>query len=217
LKIKAVLFDLDGVLIDSPPIHAWAWAEMFRPFGIELPPERLHREEGRKSEEIAAGIVAEYRLKIPVADLEAMLIRKRQMYREASTRGMRADSRRAIDLLKQRGVKIALVSGSARENVLGILYPGEVSLFDALVTAEEYSNAKPHPEPYLTACERLKVDVSESVAIENAPLGVCSAKTAGLFVVAVTTTLPAESLSEADLILPDLDCFVETLLKHKNS
>ena len=52
------LFDLDGVLIDSPDVHARAWARVFRPYNIVLPPERLHREEGRKSLDIAHGIVS---------------------------------------------------------------------------------------------------------------------------------------------------------------
>lgn len=212
----AVLFDLDGVLIDSPPIHAWAWAEMFRPWGIELPPERLHREEGRKSEEIAAGILAEYDLIIPEPRLKELLNQKRSLYRSASPKGMRKDSTEAIVKLKQLGIKIGLVSGSARENVLGILTKEEIEYFDVLVTAEEYLRAKPDPEPYLTGCRRLNVPPAQTVAVENAPLGIQSAKSAGLFVVGVTTTLPASVLSNADAILSDLTGLVDLVSKRVN-
>lgn len=207
----AVLFDLDGVLIDSPPIHAWAWAEIFRPFGIVLPPERLHWEEGRRSEEIAAGIVAEFGLVISKGQLAALLRRKRQMYRDAAPRGMRRDSRQAVEELRASGWRIGLVSGSARENVVGVLPEDEVALFDALVSAEEYARGKPDPEPYLVGCRRLGVEPSAAFAVENAPLGIASAKAAGLFVVGVTTTLPAGALSEADELLTDVTGLVRLL------
>jgi len=211
MKIRAVLFDLDGVLIDSPPVHAWAWAEIFRPLGIELPPERLHREEGRKSEAIAEGILREYGLTIHPDALKEMLNRKRRMYRNAAPKGLRRDSRAAVEALLSRRIKVGLVSGSAMENVRGILTSEELALFDVLITAESYNNGKPDPEPYLLGCRSLEVEPDDAAAVENAPLGVLSAKAAGLLVVGVATTLPAEELVGVDLILPDLRGLVEAL------
>lgn len=184
---------------------------MFRSYGIELPPERLHREEGRKSEEIAAGILAEYNLNIPPDELDILLNRKRSLYRSISPRGMRSDSRDAVTKLKSLGYKIGLVSGSARENVTGVLQPEELRFFDALVTAEEYRYGKPNPEPYLVGCQRLGSQPAESAAVENAPLGITSAKAAGLYVAGVMTTLGADDLSHADVILSDLTQLVETI------
>lgn len=186
---------------------------MFRPYGVELPPARLHREEGRTSEEIAAGILNEYHLVIPEGELTALLNRKRTLYRSASPKGMRIDSRQAVITLKELGFRIGLVSGAALENVTGILHQQELELFDVLITAEEYSRGKPDPEPYLTACRRLQVRPAQAAAIENAPLGVESAKSAGLCVVGVLTTLEAEELSQADALLPDLTGLVDLLLR----
>lgn len=213
-RLSAVLFDLDGVLIDSPAIHAWAWAEMFRPYGIELPPERLHREEGRKSEVIAEGILVEFGLSIPEPDLTILLNKKRAIYRNASPKGMRSDSSEAVRGLKRLGVKVGLVSGSALENVTGILTPEEVGLFDVLVTAEAYTHGKPDPEPYLTGCHRLGVEPALTAAVENAPLGISSARQAGLFVVGVTTTLSEAELAGADRLLPDLTGLIDLLTEN---
>ncbi len=184
---------------------------MFRPFGIELPPERLHREEGRKSEMIAEGILQEFGIVIPEPELTDLLNKKRALYRSASPKGMRRDSLRAVKDLKALGFKIGLVSGSALENVTGILEPAETALFDVLITAEEYKHGKPDPEPYLTGCDRLGISPENGAAVENAPLGITSAKAAGLYVVGVTTTLEASELSEADALLPDLTCLIELL------
>lgn len=161
---------------------------------------------------IAAGILEEYHLVIPEAELIDLLNKKRALYRSASPKGMRRDSLQAIRELKSLGLKIGLVSGSALENVTGILHFEEIDLFDVLITAEEYLRGKPDPEPYLTACTRLGVSPAQTVAIENAPLGISSAKSAGLYVVGVLTTLSAVELSQADCLLPNLTGLVNLLM-----
>ena len=200
-RIAAILFDLDGVLIDSPTAHARAWAELFRPFGLELPPERLHREEGRRSLEIARGIITEYGLQIDDAELERLLASKRKYYRSIAPRGLREDAQAAVRDARERGLKVGLVSGSARENVIAALDQTE---FDVIVTAEDYETGKPDPEPYLTACRRLGVAPEACIAVENAPLGVASARAAGLQVIALTSTLPRELLIGADWVIDDI-------------
>jgi beta-phosphoglucomutase len=199
-----VLFDLDGVLIDSPDVHARAWAEVFRPYGIELPPLRLHREEGRTSLEIGRRIVRDYQLDLNDGELEKLIERKRSIYRRNSPDGMRLDARTAIRELKTLGWKVGLVTGSVRKNLESALPPDEINLFDLVVTAESYIHGKPNPEPYLKACEIGELDHERSVAIENAPLGIASARAAGLRVVALTSTLPEAELSGADAVIDDL-------------
>jgi len=204
-RCQAVLFDLDGVLSDSPAVHAWAWAEVFRPYGIELPPERLHREEGRKSEDIAQGIILEYGLSIPDLVLNEMLVNKRRMFRAAFKPGIRADAKRLLIHLRIKNYRTAMVSGSARENVMHALGEGEAEMFDVLITAEDYSAGKPNPEPYLTACRKLNIEPRNGLAVENAPLGIASALAAGLTVAAITSTLPAKELAEAHFIIKSLN------------
>ena len=198
------LFDLDGVLIDSPDAHACAWAEVFRPYGIELPPLRLHREEGRTSLEIGRRIIHDYRLDMDDEELERLIELKRSIYRRNSPDGMRSDALLAISELRTSGWKVGLVTGSVRKNLESALQPHEIGLFDLVITAESYVYGKPDPEPYLKACSMAELASERCVAIENAPLGIASARAAGLKVVALTSTLPKEELEGADAVIDDL-------------
>ncbi len=206
-----VFFDLDGVLIDSPDAHARAWAKTFKPFGIELPLERLHVEEGRKSLEIAHRIAKEYRLDITEDELIDLIERKRDYYRQIAPSGMRKDARFAVDKLKAETWTLGLVSGSVRQNLETALDDEELALFDVIVTAECYDKGKPDPEPYLTACREAGLNQTRCVAVENAPLGIKSARSAGMKVVALTSTLNETALREADKIINELTVLPEIL------
>ncbi len=200
----AALFDLDGVLIDSSEIHAGSWVQVFRPYGIELPPERLHRQEGRRSLDIAYGIIEDFGLKITRSALDELIERKREIYRRSAPRGLRTDATAALEILGTAGWILGLVTGSVRKNVETALHGDELDVFDVVITAESYSRSKPDPEPYLTACREIGVVPARCVVIENAPLGIASACAAGMRVVALTSTLPESDLQGADAVIDDL-------------
>ncbi len=82
--------------------------------------------------------------------------------------------------------------------------PDEINLFDYILTTDETKHPKPDPEPYLNCLKALQIDPKESIAVENAPLGIASAKRAGMRCVAIMSTLKREHLSEADYIVKDL-------------
>lgn len=208
---QAVLFDVDGVLIDSPEVHAWAWANAFRPFGIELPPEKLHIQEGRKSLDIAREIVADYDLDCSDDMLLDMIAAKRENYRRHAPSGLRDDARFALTSLKNSGWKTGLVSGSVKENIEAAISKADLELFDVKLMAGDYISGKPAPDPFLIASRKLKLKPEECIVIENAPLGIASAKAAGMVVYALTSTLPSDILKEADYIIPDLYCLPELL------
>lgn len=205
------LFDVDGVLIDSPDVHARSWIDAFLPYGIKLTALRLHREEGRKSLDIARRIAADFNLNLDDKALEELIERKREQYRLNAPQGMRVDAQKAICELKESGWMIGLVSGSVQKNIRSVLGADELDMFDVLVTAECCSHSKPHPEPYLAACRRINLEPENCIAIENAPLGIASARAAGMRVVALTSTLPEAELSDADYIIDDLTGLPELL------
>ncbi|MDP8239638.1 MAG: HAD family phosphatase [Candidatus Hatepunaea meridiana] len=211
------LFDLDGVLIDSPDIHARAWADIFRPYGIELPPERLHREEGRISIDIARGINEEFGLNLNDDVLIEMIECKREIYRKGAPRKMRTDALNAVKSLKETGWTLCLVSGSVRENLESALSQQELDYFDVILTAGCYAHGKPHPDPFLTACRKADLKPSNCVAIENAPLGISSARAAGMKVIALTSTLPEIELKDADIIVNDLTKLPDLLKLFKSN
>ena len=210
-KYNGVLFDVDGVLVNTHHAHAKAWTQVLEPLGVELHPLRLYREEGRPSEEFIKALFAEQNIEMPEEKIRQILERKRSIYRSIAPKGMREDASIAVSELKATGWHLGLVSGSARRNVIAALSDAGLDSFDAVVTAGSYKHGKPHPEPFLTGCEILNLKPEQVVAIENAPMGITSAKAAGLFVIALTSTLPESALSDADKIISDLRILPELL------
>jgi beta-phosphoglucomutase len=107
-------------------------------------------------------------------------------------------------MLREDGVKLALVTGSNEKSVMKVVEEaGLDKAFDAIVTSDDVERGKPYPDPYLKGMEMLGAEKAKSVVVENAPLGIKAAKAAGAgYVIAVTTTLPDEYLTEADDIMP---------------
>ena len=119
-----------------------------------------------------------------------------------------------LDWIDEKGMKTALVTGTKRERVIAILEKFKLmDKFMVIITADDVMFSKPAPEPYLLAAELLDVEASECVVIENAPLGVMSAKNAGMRCIALTTTLSKMHLKQADVIADDLDEALNSLKK----
>jgi len=97
------------------------------------------------------------------------------------------------------------VTGSPRADVEKLLTQEELELFNVIVTGDDVSCGKPDPEPYARAQERLGIERDRLVAVENSPFGIRSARRAGLMTVALTSTLPPEELSNADVIITSLN------------
>ena len=108
-------------------------------------------------------------------------------------------------MLKEKGYKLGLVTGTNSSRVRKILTAGLLELFDSIVTGDDVKKGKPHPEPYLNAAKMLGVAPGKCVVIENAPYGIESAKRADMFCVAITTSLPIEYLKRADKIIDKLE------------
>ncbi len=135
-----------------------------------------------------------------------MVEQKRELYRKlaAGHIQMYPGVKNTMDLLRDNGIKLALVSGSNRISVTKVLDEiGMTGKFDAVVTGADTERGKPYPDPYLKRMNMLGIPGENSVVVENAPLGIKSAKAAGVdYVIAVTTTLPESYLREADDIMP---------------
>jgi len=211
-QFQAVIFDLDGVLIDSMPHHVAAWQEVFRSFHVEVPAEELRRHEGEKARITIGRLAKKHGLSFSDAELEELVERKRRIYRKQAPRGMRPVARKALAALKKRGFKTAIVTGSVRPNLEWTLSPDDLALFDVIVTSEECINGKPDAEPFQKAAQRLGLAPEHCLVIENAPLGIRSAKAAGMACLALTTTMERGVLQEADWIVQDLDGIADLIV-----
>jgi beta-phosphoglucomutase family hydrolase len=201
---KAVLWDLDGVLVDTAPFHFQAWQELFRSVGKGFADGDFRRTFGLRNDAILRDILGE----LAPAEEARLARRKEELYR-AKAEGRVKAMPGAIGLLrrlKQEGRKTAIVSSAPRENVRVLLHSLELEeMFEAVVAEEDAPRGKPDPQGFLLAAEKLGVAAAECVVIEDAPGGVEAAKRAGMRCIGVTTSRPREALTSADLVVDSLE------------
>jgi beta-phosphoglucomutase len=195
----AIILDMDGVVLDSMPDHLLSWQQALAPLGVELSAADLYPLEGVPTERTAQ-LLTEKLLGQPCSDAEAQRLAavKRDSFRRLFQPRLVAGMGPLLYDLQGRGYRLGLVTGSARSVVDESLVPtGLAGLFDTIVTGDQVANGKPDPEPYRTAAGRLGLPPAGCLAVENAPLGIRSARAAGLDCVALQTTLPAGQLLAA--------------------
>ena len=202
--IHAVLFDYDGVLVDSMPYHVAAWMEVMARYDVAISPEEIYLEEGSRTEEVAAELCRRRDRDFSVELLKEIVAAKRDRYLSNNQTKLADGALELLEHLKKDGYRLGLVTGSIRAQVEGTLGDEIKSLFDCIITSEDVEHGKPNPQPFLRAAQRLNVAPEECLVIENAPLGVHAARAAGMWVVAVLATLPAHYLREAHQLVPDL-------------
>jgi len=205
--VKAVLFDYDGVLVNSMPFHVKAWQSVFTDFEITIKPEEVLLREGARSIELAREIFADRSVEISESELKEFIDKKQQIYRKITEAKIENGTEPFLKNLRKQGKLIGLVTGTVRLNIEHSHSPEFIGLFDTTITADDIKNGKPNPECYLIAARKISVSPDNCLAVENAPLGIQAAKNAGMKVAALMTTLNKESLPEADFYANDLGEF----------
>jgi beta-phosphoglucomutase len=205
LKPEAVIFDLDGIIIDTMPYHRMAWQDTLKPLGVNISKIDVYLREGEKYTTSARDFL---KIKYPKVTKEmiAMLvdIRKNTLKKIVKKTVIFKGARELLTRLDAKGVHLGLVTATLRKEVKRMLPKNLYKKFDVIVTGDEVKNGKPHPEPYLKAIKKLGVKKKDAVVIENAPYGIRSAKKAGIFCVAIETSLPKRFLKDADLVVKSI-------------
>jgi beta-phosphoglucomutase len=192
----AVVFDMDGVLVDSGVHHREAWIAMCRDCGMVPPPEFWRLTIGRPAEEAVLLLIGA----IGAAEALRLADIKRGHYERLARRGLMAVPG-VGDFVKQltrAGVPRAVATSASRrdlERALDAL--GLREHIDVAVTADDVRRGKPHPEVYLKAAEHLGVDAAACIVFEDAIVGVHAARAAGMRVIGVTTAHTADELVAA--------------------
>jgi len=195
---------LDGVLVDSAPFHFQSWRELFASLGRELSEADFRRTFGLRNDAILRDLLGDM---APV-EAERLAARKEELFRQAARGNIAAlpGALALLRLLRERGVKLALVSSTPHANIELILRSLDVeAAFDVIVGSEDVTQGKPDPEGFLLAARRLGVPPVECVVIEDAPAGVEAAKAAGIRCVGVSRGRPRDALAKADLVVESLD------------
>lgn len=196
MSLRAVIFDVDGVLVKSMENHAAAYQQAFADIGVRIDPAEVFANEGRRSREVIVSLAQERGLDLSEAKMDEMNRRKQAVFHGFGPAPIYPGVQDLLERIKAHGLQLAAVTGTTRANVDHHL--GEVAqLFDVVVTADDVTRTKPDPEPYLAALSKLKLKPEECRVVENAPLGVKAARAAGLRVIGVTTTNPPEVLRKA--------------------
>jgi beta-phosphoglucomutase len=214
---KAVLFDLDGVIADTTSLHYEAYRQAFGKYGIRVTPLDVYRTEGMPSMEVGKTIAREKDAGLTDEQIGELIEEKREILRSLAARDARAfpGVSETLALLRSNGIKLALITGSNRKTTGEVVEKiGLEGAFDTIVTGDDLPRGKPYPDPYLKGMERLGIPPANCVVVENAPLGLESAKAANAgYVIGVTTTLPAEFLKGADDIMPSFADLEECLAR----
>lgn len=200
LKIKAVIFDMDGVITNTMSDHFRAWRKVLLMSGISVTKRDIYLREGQPGAITLREIFREKGHVIGRAQAQEILQAKEKLFKKIVRRRFVQGARPFLYFLKKNGFTLGLVTGTARHEAERILPRPIMNLFSVVVTGCEVKKGKPHPEPYLTALKKLKIRPKEAVVIENAPFGIRSAKRARLRCLALETSLPKSFLKEADLI-----------------
>jgi beta-phosphoglucomutase family hydrolase len=174
----AYLFDCDGTIVDSMPLHYLAWSEILAEWGCVFDEDLFYSMGGMPVVEIVATLNRQHGLNMPV---EAVAHRKEQLYYEHLPQLQAVPEVLEHVELSYGKIPFAVVSGSTRDSVVKSLEILNIrDRFDTLVCAGEYRNSKPHPEPFLMAAERLGVAPEYCLVFEDTEMGIQAATAAGM-------------------------------------
>lgn len=203
--LKGVLFDMDGVLVDSEDFICMAAIEMFREKGLKVKPSDFTPFVGTGENSYIGGVAEKYHFPL---DIRMAKIRIYEIYDKLAKGNIKLlpGVRTFIDICRKKGLKM-IIATSADEVKLKInLRETKLSsvLFDGWVTAEDVTHRKPAPDIYLKAAEKLGFSPEECLVVEDSPSGIRAGKLAGAKTLGVLTGFTRNELKEADWIAQDL-------------
>jgi sugar-phosphatase len=197
LHARAILFDIDGTLVDSTPVVERSWRTWAKEYDVDA--EAVMRVcHGRRTEDTVAEFVTPQQLAVAVARLQALEL--------GDFDGVHAlpGAQQLLDVLPRQ--RWAAVTSGERALMAARLAAAQLPIPEIMICAEDVAAGKPSPEGYLKAAAALGFEATQCVVIEDAPAGIAAGQAAGAHVLAVTTTHTAHQVASADVIVADLSC-----------
>jgi beta-phosphoglucomutase family hydrolase len=203
--MRGVIFDWDGVVIDSSAQHVRSWELLAEEIGKPLPDGHFKKGFGKKNQEIIPNLL---RWSDDPIEIERLGDRKEELYRElVRDQGVRVlpGARELLAALREAGIPRSVGSSTPLSNLNALFAAtGLGDLFDAVVCGDDVKNGKPAPDVFLLAAQKLGLAPAGCLVIEDAHVGIAAAHAAGMKVLAVATTHPLEELTSADAAVASL-------------
>jgi beta-phosphoglucomutase-like phosphatase (HAD superfamily) len=187
---KAVFLDMDGVLYDSLPNYVKSWKEAFNLIGIDLPEIEVYRQEGRQGKATVELVLEHYKISgISNSQIESILNKKAEVLQKLEQPVIQYGAKELVEAIMKSHLEMWVVTGSTKSGVRDQIVRDFYGCIPAsnIITGDDYSAGKPSPVPYLIAAQKAKINPSDAIVIENAPLGIESAEKSGAFCIAVNT------------------------------
>ena len=210
-----VIFDMDGVLVDSGPAHLESWQRVARKRGVDITAERFRQTFGMPSRDIVRTFWGDKLSDEEVARIDE---EKESIYRALINERipLMPGCREMLERLRRAGLRLAVASSGSPENLDMVISGGLIANYlQVQVNGFDVAEGKPAPDCFLLAAERLGLPPEKCVAVEDAPVGITAAHAAGMPVIAVVGTQPPERLSAAgaDQVVSTLDEITPELVR----
>ncbi len=210
--IKAVIFDMDGVISDTEPLHQKIEIELMKSYGHDISFEELQEFTATSGKVMWAHFKKKYYLPLSV---EKLYQNKKERFLQSRNQEIKPLPG-VLDLINKMGskLKLAVASSTNMEGINLILTNLMIKdKFDSIISGHQVNNPKPSPDIFLETAKQLNLKPRECLVIEDSFYGIQAAKAAGMKCVAVTNTFPKERLMEADYIVDSLEQFDDGWLK----
>jgi phosphoglycolate phosphatase len=211
--LRAVIFDFDGVIVDSEMTHFESFNKALKPYKVQISKEQYFEEYlGLTDSDLLRTLVEEGRLKINESQVETITRKKTEIFEETAKQAPIIDGvSEFLELLEQNNITAAICSGALSAEIEMILNNANLRrFFKVIVSAEQAAKGKPAPDGFLVTLEKLNektdkpIKANQCVVIEDSRWGLEAAETAGMHTVAVTNSYGADELSLAEIVVGSL-------------
>lgn len=213
--IKAIIFDFDGVLAFTIPFHYAAWQRVLQPRGLVADEQVMRLHEGSPAFRIVQAMARRHGVELDDETAKQYMAERNEIFLRTCDSKPYPEIAAILDFCDRHQLVRAVATGTTLANVQHVIDPALLQRFQVVIKQGDYTRGKPWPDPFLVAAERLGVAPDSCVVVENAPFGIEAAKSAGMFCIALTTTLAREHLLQADVIVEshaDLLKYLETMV-----
>ena len=212
--IKAVIFDFDGVIADTMNDNFKAWEYAFLKYNVRIKKLAYFLLEGMGPKSIANHFININKIDIEL--LEEIILEKENFYNKNNQFKVYPEIYSIFNFLEEKKILIGIVTGASKERFFSTLDKNLIDKTSVIITSNDVVQTKPDPEPYLKAINKLNLSSVQCLVIENAILGIKSAKAAGCICYSISTTLDEEYLFESDISFKSHYSLITYLKKHFN-